>query len=425
MRSHPPNVFYAQSGGPTPVINASACGVVQAARSAAAAGRVGTVYAGRHGSVGALLEDLIDTGQESDEAIAALRHTPAAAFGSCRFRLAGLDEHREQYERLIAVFRAHEIGVFLYNGGGDSQDTALKVAEMAERLDYPLRCIGIPKTVDNDLAVTDCSPGFGSVAKYVAVSVREAALDVACMAPTSTKVFLLEVMGRNAGWITAAAGLAAKRPDDAPHILLFPEVPFDSARFLATVDRTVRTAGYCVVVVSEGLRGADGHLLGEAVTHDAFGHSQLGGVAPQLAQLIHERLGHKLHWAVADYLQRAARHIASRTDVEQAYAVGRAALEFALQGRTGVMATVVRLSDDPYRWEVGSAPLASVANVERGMPREFIREDGYGITEACRRYLLPLIAGEDFPPFEDGLPRYARLRNVAVPKRLTAEFRLP
>jgi len=425
MQSRPSNAFYAQSGGCTPVLNATACGVLQAARAAAAAGRMGTVYAGRNGILGALLEDLIDTGQESEEAIAALRHTPAAAFGSCRFRLAGLDEHREEYERLIAVFRAHDIGYVFYNGGGDSQDTALKVSQMAERLDHPLTCIGIPKTVDNDLAVTDCSPGFGSVAKYVAVSVREVGYDVASMARTSTRVFLLEVMGRHAGWITAAAGLAADRPGDPPHLLLFPEIPFDQERFLARVDETVHQVGYCIVVVSEGLRRADGRFISEVGTHDAFGHSQLGGVAPVLAHLLQERLGHKLHWAVADYLQRAARHVASKTDVEQAYAVGQAAVRLALEGRSAVMPTIVRLSDDPYRWEIGVAPLEAVANVERGMPPEFISADGFGITDACRRYLRPLIAGEDYPPFENGLPRYVQLQNTPVPKRLAEGFQVP
>ncbi len=422
MQPKPRNAFYAQSGGSTAVINATACGVLQAARAAAAAGRIGTVYAGRNGILGALLEDLIDTGQESAENIAALRHTPAAAFGSCRFQLGGPGEHREEYERLISVFRAHAIGYFFYNGGGDSQDTALKVSQMAERLDYPLTCIGIPKTIDNDLAVTDCSPGFGSVAKYVAVSVREASYDVASMARTSTRVFLLEVMGRDAGWITAAAGLAAEQPGDPPHLLLFPEIPFVPQDFLTRVEETVRRAGYCIVVVSEGLRQLDGRRISEVGTQDAFGHPQLGGVAPVLAQLVHERLGHKIHWAVADYLQRAARHIAAQIDVDQAYAVGEAAVRLALEGRTAVMPTIVRLSDDPYRWEIGVTPLESVANIERGMPREYISEDGFAITAACRRYLQPLIAGEAYPPFAQGLPRYVQLRNAAVPKLLAQEL---
>ncbi len=421
--SQPRNAFYAQSGGATAVINATACGVLQAAR--AERSRIGTVYAGRNGILGALQEDLVDTGQETDDTIAALRYTPSAAFGSCRFMLGDPAEHPEQYQRLIAVFKAHDIGYFFYNGGGDSQDTAWKVSQMAERLDYPLMCIGIPKTVDNDLAVTDCCPGFGSVAKYVAVSVREAAYDVASMALTSTKVFILEVMGRHAGWITASAGLASQNPGDPPHILLFPEIPFAQDQFLAKVDETVKTAGYCIAVVSEGLRRPDGHFISEVGTHDAFGHAQLGGVASILAGLVKQRLGYKYHFAVADYLQRAARHIASKTDVDQAYAVGQAAVRLALEGRTAVMPTIVRRSDDPYRWEIGMTPLESVANIERKLPREYITEDGFGITPACRRHLLPLIAGEDYPPFEDGLPRYARLKNVAVPKRLAEDFRVP
>ena len=416
------NAFYAQSGGVTAVINATAAGVIETAREHS--GHIAKVYAGRNGIIGALTEDLIDTSLESPANIAALRHTPAGAFGSCRHKLKGHEESRAEYERLMEVFKAHDIGYFFYNGGGDSQDTSHKIAQMGERLGYPIVCIGIPKTVDNDLPLTDNCPGFGSVAKYVAVSIREAAFDVASMAETSTKVFVLEVMGRHAGWIAAAGGLAAEFEGDAPQIILFPEVAFDEERFLARVDQSVRDNGYCAVVVSEGVRDAAGKFLSEAGTKDAFGHTQLGGVAPVVAQLVKERLGYKYHWAVADYLQRAARHIASRTDVEQAYALGRAAVEFAVEGRNAVMPIIVRTSDDPYAWEIGSADLADVANVEKKMPREFITEDGWSITEPCRRYLRPLIMGEDYPPYENGLPRYVRLRNAAVPKVLNTEFTL-
>ncbi len=417
------NAFYAQSGGVTAVINASACGLIQTARRHPE--RIATVYAGRNGIIGALTEDLIDTSKESDEAIAALRHTPAGAFGSCRYKLKGLDKNRAEYERLIEVCKAHDIGYFFYNGGGDSQDTSNKIAQMAAAAGYPLACIGIPKTVDNDLPITDACPGFGSVAKYVAVSVREAAFDVASMAKTSTKVFILEVMGRHAGWIAAAGGLAQERPTDPPHIILFPEIPFDEAGFLARVKHVVDTEGYCVIVVSEGLKNAAGEFLSEAGTRDAFGHAQLGGVAPVIAGLVKTGLGYKYHWAVADYLQRAARHIASKTDVEQAYALGRAAVEFALAGKNAVLPIIVRKSDDPYVWEVGEARLEEVANVEKKMPREYIDEDGYGITDDCRRYLSPLIQGEDYPPYENGLPRYVRLRNEPVPKKLTTDYKLP
>ncbi|MDZ7830066.1 MAG: 6-phosphofructokinase [Halofilum sp. (in: g-proteobacteria)] len=410
------NAFYAQSGGVTAVINATACGVIETAR--AAGDRIGTVYAGRDGILGALHENLIDTSQESDEAIAALRHTPAGAFGSCRHKLKGLDENRAEYERLVEVFRAHDIGYFFYNGGGDSQDTAHKVSQIGDELGYPVTAIGIPKTVDNDLPLTDTCPGFGSVAKYVAVSIREAGLDVASMATTSTKVFVLEVMGRHAGWIAAAGGLAAENDGDAPHIILFPEITFEPDRFLERVRESVDTHGYCAIVVSEGVRDAEGRFLSEAGTTDAFGHAQLGGVAPMIANLVKDRLGYKYHWAVADYLQRSARHIASATDVEQAYAVGRAAVEFALAGRNAVMPVIKRLADDPYEWEIDAAALGDVANVEAAMPREYITEDGFGITEACRRYLQPLIAGEDYPPYHRGLPQYAKLRNVAVPRKL-------
>ena len=416
------NAFYAQSGGVTAVINASACGVIQTARQHR--DRIGTVYAGRNGIIGALTEDLIDTSRESDADIAALRHTPAGAFGSCRYKLKGLDKSRAEYERLIEVFRAHDIGYFFYNGGGDSQDTSNKVAQFSRAEGYALTCIGIPKTVDNDLPITDNCPGFGSVAKYVAVSIREAGFDVASMAKTSTKIFVLEVMGRHAGWIAAAGGLAATTPGAAPHLILFPEITFDEADFLAKVDACVKAHGYCVIVVSEGLRNGEGKFVTEVGSRDAFGHAQLGGVAPLIAQLIKDKLGHKFHWAVADYLQRAARHIASKTDVEQAYALGRAAVEMALAGENAVMPTIVRIADEPYAWEIGKAALAEVANVEKKMPRDFITADGYGITDACRRYLRPLILGEDYPPYVDGLPQYVTLKNIAVPRKLASGFAL-
>jgi 6-phosphofructokinase 1 len=416
------NAFYAQSGGVTAVINATAAAVIETARRHPDA--IAKVYAGRNGIIGALTEDLIDTSQESDAAVAALRHTPAGAFGSCRYKLKGLDESRAQYERLIDVFKAHDIGYFFYNGGGDSADTAYKVSQIGDTHGYPIVCVGIPKTVDNDLAVTDNCPGFGSVAKYVAVSIREAAFDVASMALTSTKVFVLEVMGRHAGWIAAAGGLAAEHEGDAPQVILFPEVVFDEEKFLAKVENSVDANGYCAIVVSEGVRNADGKFLSETGSRDAFGHAQLGGVAPVIANLVKDRLGYKFHWAVADYLQRSARHIASATDVEQAYALGRSAVELAVQGKNAVMPVIVRTADEPYEWEVGAANLEDVANVEKKMPPEYISDDGFGITEACRRYLQPLIQGESYPPYKNGLPDYVTLRNVAVPKKLNTEFEI-
>jgi 6-phosphofructokinase 1 len=416
----PRNAFYAQSGGVTAVINASACGVIETARKHK--DRIGKVYAGRHGILGALTEDLIDTSLESTADIRALRHTPSGAFGSARYKLKKFEDNPAQYERLIEVFKAHDIGYFFYNGGGDSADTCLKVSQLAEKLGYPLTAIHVPKTVDNDLPITDCCPGFGSVAKYVAVSIREAGFDVASMARTSTKVFVLEVMGRHAGWIAAAGGLAAEKAGDAPHIILFPEITLDEEKFLARVKECVDKYGYCAIVVSEGVRNADGKFLADAGTRDAFGHAQLGGVGPVVAQLVKDKLGYKYHWAVADYLQRAARHIASKVDVEQAYAVGKAAVELALKGHHAVMPAIVRVSDKPYRWKIGVAPLDKVANVEKMLPRDYITPDGFHITAKGRRYLAPLIKGEDYPPYKDGLPRYVVLKNKPVRKKLKTGF---
>jgi 6-phosphofructokinase 1 len=416
------NAFYAQSGGVTAVINASASGLIETAR--AHRDRIGKVYAGRNGIIGALTEDLIDTSKEAASAIAALRHTPGGAFGSCRYKLKGLEENRREYERLIEVFAAHNIGYFFYNGGGDSADTCLKISQLAATMGYPIQAIHIPKTVDNDLPITDNCPGFGSVAKYVAVSTREASLDVASMAKTSTKVFVLEVMGRHAGWIAAAGGLAATEDFDLPIVILFPEVPFNRQKFLTRVDELVGRHGYCSVVVSEGVRDENNKFLSDQGIRDAFGHAQLGGVAPVIAGMIKDDLKLKYHWAVADYLQRAARHVASKTDVEHAYAVGREAVRFALKGHNAVMPAIERVSNAPYRWRIGMAPLAKVANVEKKMPKSFISRDGFGITGACREYLVPLIRGEDYPPYQHGLPRYVRLKNVAVKKKLDTLFEL-
>ena len=412
------NAFYAQSGGVTAVINVSAQGVIETCRKFPK--KIGKLYAGRNGIIGALTEDLIDTSKEPLANIKALGHTPAGAFGSCRYKLKSLEQNRREYERLIKVFKAHDIGYFFYNGGGDSADTCLKISQLSESMGYPLIAVHVPKTVDNDLPITDCSPGFGSVAKYVAVSMREAGLDVASMAKTSTKVFVLEVMGRHAGWITAACGLAAEKTGDAPHVLLFPEIVFEPQQFLARVDDSVRKFGYCAVGVSEGLHNADGKFVAESGLVDAFGHAQLGGVAPVIANLVKQELKLKYHWAVADYLQRAARHIASKTDVEQSYALGKAAVEYAVKGMNGVMPAVKRLSSKPYKWEIIPAPLSEVANREKKMPRDFITPDGFHITQKCRNYLQPLIAGEAYPPYEGGLPRYVKLKNVAVKKKLKA-----
>lgn len=410
------NAFYAQSGGVTAVINASACGVIEACRRHP--DQIGKVYAGHNGIIGALTEELIDVSRESDEAIAALRHTPGGAFGSCRYKLKDIETHRAQYERLIEVFRAHDIRYFFYNGGGDSADTCLKVSQLSEKLGYPLTAIHVPKTVDNDLPITDNSPGFGSVAKYIATSTLEASLDIASMCATSTKVFVLEVMGRHAGWIAAAGALAGQGEGEPPHLVIFPEIAFDREAVMARVDHAVKTYGYCVIVVSEGARYEDGTFLADAGNTDAFGHRQLGGVAPTLAGMVKQDLGYKYHWAVADYLQRAARHLASATDVEQAYAVGEAAVELAIEGKNAMMPAIKRVSEAPYQWRIEPAPLAEIANREKFMPRDYISENGFGITQACRDYLLPLIQGEDFPPFDNGLPRVAKLAKHRVERKL-------
>ena len=411
------NAFYAQSGGVTAVINASACGVIETARKNR--DRISKVYAGRNGIIGALTEDLIDTGKESARAIASLRHTPSGGFGSCRFKLKSLEDNKREYERLIDVFEAHNIGYFFYNGGGDSADTCLKVSRLSRNMGYPIQAVHIPKTVDNDLPVTDNCPGFGSVAKYIAISTLEASYDVASMCATSTKIFVFEVMGRHAGWIAAAGAMAADENNDIPVIVLFPEVKFSQRKFLKAVKDKVKKYGYCSVVVSEGARWPDGRFLAEQGSRDAFGHAQLGGAAPVVANMIHDALGYKFHWAVADYLQRAARHIASETDVNQAYAMGKAAIEFALAGKNSIMPTIKRTSNKPYKWTVGSARLSRVANIEKMMPASFISKDGFGITQRCRTYMEPLIRGEDYPPYhKNGLPKYVRLKNIAVPRKL-------
>jgi len=409
------NAFYAQSGGVTAVINASACGVIEAARKHP--DQIANVYAGRNGIIGALTEDLVDTSQESAEDIAALKGTPSGGFGSCRYKMKSLEANKREYERLIEVFKAHNIGYFFYNGGGDSADTCYKVSQLSEKMGFPVQAIHVPKTVDNDLPITDNCPGFGSVAKYIAVSTLEASFDVRSMAATSTKIFVIEVMGRHAGWIAAAGALVEDY--GIPVVTLFPEVEFDKDKFLAAVDAKVKEHGYCSIVVSEGCHWPDGKFLAEQGTRDDFGHAQLGGAAPVVANMIKEALGLKFHWAVADYLQRAARHIASESDVEQAYALGAAAVEKALEGKNSIMPTVVRESSDPYKWSIGEAPLSEVANVEKMMPMDFISEDGFGITDKCKEYLYPLIKGEAYPEYDDnGMPKYVTLKLASVARKL-------
>ena len=410
------NLLYAQSGGVTPVINESAGGVIHQARQRSDA--VGAVYAAKDGVLGILDERLVNTAELSDAQVTKLSQTPGGAFGSCRYKLKDPELDAADYARLVDVLTAHKIDVLLYNGGNDSADTTAKVAAYCQKVGAPIRCIGIPKTIDNDLAVTDCSPGFGSVAKYVAVSILEASLDVMSMASSSTKVFIMEVMGRHAGWIAAAGGMAQQGPGDPPQIILFPERPFDRGAFCRAVKQSVDTHGYCSIVVSEGVRDAGGGFLADAGTTDAFGHKQLGGVAPVVAQIVSEELGLKYHWAVSDYLQRSARHLASATDAEHAQAVGRFAVDMAIEGQTGQMPVIVRDADAPYEWHIEACPVSDIANHEKVLPESFITDDGFGITEAARAYLAPLMAGEAYPNYTtSGLPDYFRPVLAEVAKK--------
>ena len=409
------NALYAQSGGVTSVINATACAVIESSRKSK---KIGKVFAGKNGIVGILQEDLIDTSIEDIKEINKLMHTPGGVFGSCRHKLKDAKQNKREYRRLIEVFKAHDIGYFFYNGGGDSQDTSNKIAQYTKEEGFPVTCIGIPKTIDNDLPFTDNCPGFGSVAKYIATSTKEAALDVKSMSSSSTKVFILEVMGRHAGWLAASSGLAQSNNNSAPHIILLPEVPFNENKFLKKVKDSVKKEGYCVVVVSEGAKYKNGKFLADAGTVDSFGHKQLGGVAPRIAALINKKLGLKYHWAVSDYLQRSARHISSQVDLDQAYAVGKAAVEFAAAGENSIMPIIVRKKSKPYSWDIGKVKLSKVANVERKMPKNFISKDGFGITQSCKNYLSPLIQGEPMTPFKDGVIHTASLKNRLVRKKL-------
>ena len=409
------NAIYAQSGGVTSVINATASAVIETSRKSK---KINKLYAGKDGIIGILNEELIDTSLENSSDIKKLMHTPGGAFGSCRHKLKDVNQSKREYERLIDVFKAHNIGYFFYNGGGDSQDTSNKIAQYTKDAGFPVTCIGIPKTIDNDLPYTDNCPGFGSVAKYIATSTKEAALDVKSMSKSSTKVFIFEVMGRHAGWLAASAGLAKSKNNSAPHIILLPEVTFNEKLFLKKVKEVVKKEDYCVIVVSEGAKYKNGKFLADAGTVDSFGHKQLGGVAPRIAEMISNKLGFKYHWAVSDYLQRSARHISSQVDLDHAYAVGKAAVEYASSGENAIMPIIVRKKTKPYSWEIGKVALSKVANIEKKMPRNFISKDGFGITQSCKNYLSPLIQGEAWAPFEDGVIQTASLKNKLVRKKL-------
>ena len=410
------NAFYAQSGGVTSVINATASALILESKKHKS--KIGKVFAGKNGILGALREELIDTSKESSSAIKSLREKPGGVFGSCRFKLKSLNENKKEYERLVEVFKAHDIGYFFYNGGNDSADTAFKVSKISKKIGYPINCIAIPKTVDNDLAVTDCCPGFGSAAKYIATSTMEASLDVASMSETSTKVFILEVMGRHAGWMAASSALARTEKNDAPHIILLPEVTFNLNNFLSKIKKVINQNGYCVIVASEGVKNNKGKFLAETDTKDAFGHAQLGGVAPYLSSIINKKLKLKNHWAVSDYLQRSARHIASKTDLLHAEAVGIHAVRYAIKGMNGVMPVIIRGKGKKYSWKIEPAPLSKIANVEKKLPKSFISKDGFDVTSKAIKYLQPLILGEAFPNFKDGIPTSEKLKLIEVTKKL-------
>lgn len=408
------NLLYAQSGGVTAVINATAAGVIATARQAS--GEIGQVLAARNGILGVLRETLVDTAGLSVRDLERLRSTPGGAFGSCRFDLDPADRNPAQYDRLFAVLAAHDVGCFLYNGGNGSMETCRQIQAAADARGYPLTVLGVPKTVDNDIVLTDCCPGFGSAAKYLATSIREVGLDLNAMTTGSGRAFVLEVMGRNAGWLAAACALAAEDDDAAPHLILLPEVAFDEAAFLARVKSVVERSGSCAIVVAEGVRGLGGKVL-SIQDRNQKGYIQLGGAGEVIAEKIHTGLGYKVHYALADYLQRSARHIASRTDTAQAFGVGKAAVRRAIAGNCGVVG-IERLSDEPYLWRTTLQAFDLVANLERQVPPEFIAPDGFGVTDAFRRWCRPLIAGEDWPPFRDGLPDYLRLQLPLVPPRL-------
>jgi 6-phosphofructokinase 1 len=409
------NLLYAHSGGVTAVINASAAAVIAAAH--ARPERVGKVFAARRGILGVLAEDLYDTEAFDEEALARLMLRPGGAFGSCRFDLPSEDGQRVT-DRLFEVFAAHDIGYFLYNGGNGSMDAVARLHDAARERGYPLVCVGVPKTVDNDIVGTDCCPGFGSAAKYLATSMLEAGLDIASMVGSRGSVFVMEVMGRNTGWLAAATALAANGdPDAAPHIVLVPEATFDEEAFLAEVRRVTERLGYCAITVAEGIRRPDGSLIMEK-SRDPRGYVQLGGAGSAIARMIHERLGYKHHWAIPDYLQRSAGHWLSAVDHAQAVAVGRAAVELALDGHGGVFPAIRRLADAPYHWEVAEEDTGRIANLERRLPPAFVRADGLHVTQAACDYIRPLIQGEVAQATRDGLPDYGPLPLVMVPRRL-------
>jgi 6-phosphofructokinase 1 len=413
------NLLVAQSGGPTAVINSSIAGVISEA------GRhecIEEIYGGMNGVYGILQENLIDIGEENTKSIQSLKHTPAAALGTCRYKInfkTDAEQAEKDMNRLFEVIEAHNIRYFFYAGGNDSQDTTNKVHLEAAKRGYDIRAIGVPKTIDNDLPHTDHTPGYGSVIKYNATTVMEVGADLRSQATDEGSCCIIEVMGRSAGWIAAGTVLAKEREDDPPHIILLPEIPFNETKFLVKAMDTVTKNGYCVVVVGEGLKDTEGNEIGADKTKlDAFGHPVLAGAAERLAEIVEPALNLKTRTVKLGYAQRAAAHYASQTDVDEAFACGEAAVRAAIEGQSGFMVKLVRESDEPYKWSTGLQPLEDIANQEAFIPRDWISEDGWLPNEKFEKYARPLIQGELHLPTKGGLPAFARLNKVAVDKVL-------
>ena len=400
-----PNALYIQSGGMTSVLNNAAYTIIKTIQKYPK--KIGKLYAGIYGIVGVLEDNLLDISTLSEIQIENIKNSPGGVFGTSRYKIKSINEDFAIYETLVNIFIKYNIHYIFYNGGNDSVDTALKLSKITKKFDYKLYCIAVPKTIDNDIACTDVSPGFGSAAKYIATSMYEASIDLKSMCKTSTKVFIMEIMGRHAGWLTAASAVWKNNDSDPPHICLLPEIPFNQERFLKLVTNSVNKYGYCSIAVSEGLKDETHKFISHKNTNDTFGHTQLGGVSSVLANIIQINLGYKCHYAIPDYLQRAAKHLCSKLDIEIANAVGKAAVEFAIQQKNNVMPCIKKIQTNPYLYEIECISLDNIANVEKKMPLNFIDKENLTITSECKEYILPFVSGEVFPKYsENGKPIY-------------------